>query len=275
MIVFPNAKINIGLYVTGRRQDGYHDIETVFFPVPLFDALEFVELNDGSGKQVEFTASGISLRDCTPGQNLCVKAYRLVAADFKLPHLHIHLHKNIPSGAGLGGGSADASFMIKALDTAFCLNLSDDTMKAYAAKIGSDCSFFISNKPSVATGRGDVLTRVPVPLWGYFLVIVHPGIHVGTADAYADVKISLPPQPLAELLKKPVNEWNGTVVNEFEKSVFNKYPEIKDLKSTLYQAGAVYVSMSGSGSAVYALFDDEQDIRDLFPENYFIWSGKL
>ncbi len=276
MIVFPNAKINIGLYVTGRRPDGFHNIETIFFPIPLFDVLEVLEQKNTTGRQYDFTSSGISLGDCTSEQNLCVKAVKLLSNDFKLPPLRIHLHKNIPLGAGLGGGSADASSTIKAINELSQLNMNNEVMKNYASKLGSDCAFFVENKTSFATGRGEVLFPIHFNLWGYHLVIIHPGITINTADAYADVKIASPKNSLSDLMKTPVDKWRNIIANDFEESVFVKYPEIKNIKEIFYSAGAVYASMSGSGSSVYAVFDETPpEMKKIFPKHYFIWCAKL
>lgn len=275
MITFPNAKINIGLRVTGKRTDGFHNIETIFYPVPLCDALEFNGAEELIDDSYLFTSSGIELTDCPVDQNLCVKAYMLITRDFNLPKLKIHLHKKIPSGAGLGGGSSDATHMIKALKKYFNLNISDENIKKYASELGSDCAFFIKNKPAYATEKGDVLSPAVFSLWGYHIVIIHPDIHVNTADAYLNVEISAPEAPLTELIKKPVIEWKDCIVNDFEQSVSLRHPEIKIIKEKLYNIGAEYASMSGSGSAVFGLFDEVPVIDNIFPDTYFIWKGKL
>lgn len=275
MLVFPNAKINIGLRVTGKRADGYHTIETILYPIPLCDILEFVESDNIPEEKFQFTSSGIELIGCTTGQNLCIKALELLSEHNSLPKLKIHLHKKIPSGAGLGGGSSDASFMLKTLNAYLKLNISDAVLEKYAAKLGSDCAFFIRNKPAYAEEKGDVLSPALISLRGYHIVVIHPGIHVSTADAYANVILSQHDTTLPELIKEPVTEWKEYIFNDFESSVFQKHPEINIIKENLYNAGAEYASMSGSGSAVFGLFDDLPDLKDLFPADYFIWQGIL
>lgn len=274
MIVFPNAKINIGLRVTGKRPDGFHNIETIFYPVPLCDCLEFNE-SENTEALYQFTTSGIELIDCPADQNLCIKAYRLIAKDYNLPKLKIHLHKKIPSGAGLGGGSSDATHIIKALNRYFKLSINDENLKKYAVELGSDCAFFIKNRPAYATEKGDVLSPAFISLWGYHIVIIYPGIHVRTSEAYENVTISNSEIPLTELIKKPVIKWKDCISNNFEQSIFLRYPEIRTIKELLYNAGAEYASMSGSGSAVFGLFEEEPKPENIFPDTYFIWKGKL
>lgn len=261
MIQFPNAKINIGLNIVGRREDNYHNLETVMYPVSLRDALELVEAKD-----LKFTSSGISI----PGNsndNLCLKAYHLMASDHKLPPVHIHLHKHIPIGAGLGGGSSDASFLIKLINKKFGLNLSDSVMESYASEIGSDCAFFIKNKPVFAYGKGNQFRDIELDLSKYFLVLVMPPLHVSTAEAYRGISIRPVSRHLTELMNLAPEEWKHQVKNDFEDSVFPKFPQIAGIKSTLYNAGAVYASMSGSGASVYGIFDKETTLPDLEREN--------
>lgn len=254
MIVFPNAKINIGLNITSRRADGYHEIVTVMVPVPWTDILEIVP---AKSDQSTLNVSGRTV-NCPAEKNLVMKAYRAMESQFNLPPVDIHLHKIIPDGAGLGGGSADAAFTIKALNDLFNLSLPDSRLASIAAGIGADCPFFIFNSPMLATGIGTDLTPIAIDLSGKTIVIIKPNDSVSTAEAYAGVSPKLPDTPLPTLLNElPISKWQNTVVNDFEHSVFPKHPSIAAIKSKLLDLGAVYASMSGSGSAVYALFDSE------------------
>lgn len=244
MIVFPNAKINIGLNVVSKRADGYHNLETVFFPVKLCDALEMVE-----SKETRLTVSGIEI-DGDLTDNLILKAYRLLKRDFDLPPARFHLHKVIPLGAGLGGGSSDAAFALKMLNDFFSLNLSTGTMEEYAAQIGADCPFFIRNKPVFATGIGNVFQPLTIDLDSFQLLILKPNCLVSTHEAYQSIVPAKPAMPLIEAIQQPIERWKDSIFNGFEKSVFHQHPEIQQLKKLLYQIGAVYAAMSGSGSAV-------------------------
>lgn len=268
MISFPHCKINLGLNILEKRADGYHDIETCFYPVPLTDILEIIP-----SEQFSFSVSGARMEG-DPKENLCVSAYELLKNDFALPKVSIHLHKTIPSGAGLGGGSSDAAFTIRMLKDIFHIALSSDEMKNYARKIGSDCSFFIEDKPMAGSGKGDKLTSIPVSLTGKFLVIVKPPIHIATAEAYQHVIPGKPSAALEETLSKPVSEWPNDLKNDFEESVFRRYPEIGKIKRQLYEEGALYASMSGSGSAVYGIFESKTDVKDKF-SGVFYWSAVL
>lgn len=261
MIQFPNAKINIGLNIVGRREDNYHDLETVMYPIGLRDALELVEAKD-----LKFTSSGINIPGSS-NDNLCLKAYHLMASDHKLPLVHIHLHKHIPIGAGLGGGSSDASFLIKLINKKFGLNLSDSKMESYASEIGSDCAFFIKNKPVFAYGKGNQFRDIELDLSKYFLVLVMPPLHVSTAEAYRGISIQPLSRHLTELISLAPEEWREQVKNDFEESVFPKFPQIAEVKSALYNAGAVYASMSGSGASVYGIFDKKIILPELEREN--------
>jgi len=240
MIAFPPCKINLGLNVLRKRNDGYHDLETCFYPIPWTDILEVIPSDD-----FEFTVSGNAI----PGDdNLCVKAYRLLNA----PPAKIHLHKIIPMGAGLGGGSSDAAWTLRLLNDVFGLKLSKDDLKKYAAKIGSDCAFFIDDGPMIGTGRGEVLTPARISLEGKFIVIVKPDVHVSTAEAYAGIK---PGSKHSDIGNIPIEAWKTSLMNDFEETIFEKFPVIRLIKEQLYTAGAVYASMSGSGSAVYGIFN--------------------
>lgn len=266
MISFPNAKINLGLHVVSKRQDGYHNLETIFYPVKLSDALEMIEAED-----TQLTITGIEI-DGSPDDNLIIKAYNLLKNQFQLPPVHFHLHKVIPFGAGLGGGSSDAAFALKMLNDSFHLKLNNTEIKAYAAKIGADCSFFIDNVPSLATGIGDELSPVQVDLSEYNIIIIKPRISVSTPEAYRHVVPAAPQFSLSDLNHIPVEEWKNYLINDFEKSVFKIYPEIEQLKFKLYQAGAVYASMSGSGSALFGIFRNSPvDFDKYIPGGIFIY----
>lgn len=249
MIVFPNAKINIGLNVVERRPDGFHNIESIFYPVKeLFDVLEVVESDE-----LKFTSSGIAI----PGShddNLCLKAYRVIKADFDIASVHIHLHKVIPIGAGLGGGSADAAFTLKALNELFKLQLTDEQLINYARKLGSDCAFFIKNSPVYAFGKGDEFEPVVLDLSNYNIKIEYPNTHIGTAEAYAGVSPKKSVKSIKEAIHLPISEWRNALKNDFEDSIFLNHPQIKSVKEKFYTEGALYASMTGSGSAVFGVF---------------------
>ena len=265
MLVFPNAKINLGLYVTEKRPDGYHAIETLFYPVKgLCDALEFLPAS-----QMNFSITGIKL-DSSPQSNLVMKAYSLLQKRFDLPPVNIHLHKCIPAGAGLGGGSSDAAFMLKALSAYFQLDLSTDELQQLASTLGSDCAFFIQNRSVIATGRGEIMKPFDIDLSAYRLVLVKPSFGVETAEAYAGIKPYKPVRSLAELITLPVEQWKEKVENHFEASVFARRPELAVLKQKLYDAGAVYASMSGSGSTLYGLFREMPAIKNIPAETILI-----
>ncbi len=273
MLCFPNAKINIGLNIVEKRNDGFHNIESIFFPVKLCDVLEAVIDESSEAGIVTFTSSGISI----PGNaddNLCVKAYHLIIKDYPMPALKVHLHKIIPIGAGLGGGSADAAFFINLLDELFELNLAWGEKHHYARQIGSDCPFFIANKPAFAFERGDKLDFLEIDLKGYHIALVYPGIHVSTQLAYSMVKPQKPQTSLKEIIQLPVEKWKEKIVNDFEKPVMEKFPEIAEVKNKLYESGAVYASMTGSGSAVVGIFKSKPELP-VFPANYFLWQEEL
>jgi len=266
MISFPNAKINIGLNVVEKRLDGYHNLETVFYPVKLRDALEIVK-SDKTG----FSASGITI-DGDPELNLVMKAYRLLQKDFELSTVKIHLHKVIPFGAGLGGGSADAAFALKMLNDMFGLGLSTEKLEIYASKLGADCPFFIQNKPIFAHGIGDQFREIQLDLSGYEIVIVKPPLSVSTAEAYRNIQPKKADFDLKRITELSIEEWKEVVKNDFEASVFPGYPEIKVIKQKLYDAGAVYASMSGSGSAVFGIFRHlPVDLASFLPKQLFIY----
>lgn len=265
MITFPNAKINLGLDIIRRRPDGYHDISTVMMPVPWRDILEIVP---AAGSETTLTVTGNKV-DCPPEKNLVMRAYRLMEERFGLPPVDIYLRKIIPDGAGLGGGSADAAFTLTALRDLFGVEVSDDELAAMAARLGADCPLFVYNRPMLATGTGTTLTPVDVSgLEGKQLVIVKPPVSVPTAQAYSRVTPAEPQVPVMEILSLPVAEWQGRLKNDFEPSVFPLHPMIADIKARLLASGALYASMSGSGSAVYGIFGADilaEQVTDLFP----------
>ena len=260
MITYPNAKINLGLNIVEKRPDGYHNLETIFYPINFQDALEVTQL-DGEGEYA-LTLSGTPIEG-DPDQNLVVKTYRLLKKDFpNIPSIDIHMYKHIPTGAGLGGGSADAAFMIKLLNEKFKLGLSIEKMEEYAATLGADCAFFIQNKPVFASGIGNIFEPIQLSLKGYYLVLVKPDIFVSTKDAFSLIQPMKPSQSLREIVRMPVETWRATMKNDFENSVFQKYPEIAAIKDKLYDMGAIYASMSGSGSSVYGIFREQVEFVD-------------
>jgi len=271
MHLLPNAKINIGLNVVEKRPDGYHNIETVFYPIGLKDELYVAKSEIVYSRKIDYNLEvfGTEVTD-DPEKNLIIKALRLIQKDFDIEPVDIQLRKNIPFGAGLGGGSSDAAFMLKALNELFDLHLSDSELEKYAVKLGADCPVFIRNSPIFASGIGDVFSPVDISLAGYHFVLVKPDVHVPTPEAYASVTPRHPENKISEIIKEPVSEWKKNLKNDFEPAVFNKYPVIKDIKDTLYNMGAVYASMSGSGSSVYGLFEDIPDGLKTF-EKYFIF----
>ncbi|MCQ2056612.1 MAG: 4-(cytidine 5'-diphospho)-2-C-methyl-D-erythritol kinase [Bacteroidaceae bacterium] len=305
MIAFPNAKINIGLNVVRKREDGYHDIETVFYPVNLQDALEISLMRPLDPSQLISRLEAGKLvqpddalpffksrrkRDSLPccqlemsgldsgfpaQDNLVVKAYMMLLEDFDLPSIDIKLYKHIPTGAGLGGGSSDCASMLELLNRRFNLRLRESALERYAARLGSDCPFFITGQPSLATGRGEILKPISLSLAGYTILLVKPDVHVSTAQAYADVTPEQPEVSLLESVMRPVSEWKDCVKNDFEPSVFAKFPVLAEIKEKLYGLGAEYAAMTGSGSTVYGFFRKPLDnIQDLF-KNMFICQREL
>ena len=265
MIIFPNAKINLGLKIINRRNDGYHNIVTIFYPVKIKDALEIVEADE-----LIFTSSGIPVPG-NPLENLCMKAWHLLAKDYSIPKVHIHLHKQIPIGAGLGGGSADAAFCIRLLNDKFNMRLDTVAMEDYARQLGSDCAFFIKNKPVIAVGKGDEFESIELDLNKYYLVLIMPPVHVSTADAYSGVQPSGAAE-LPDLLSLQPGEWRTVLANDFEEPVFKKHPQIQEIKEALYESGALYASMSGSGASVYAIFEKEVSLPDLERKNLVFYN---
>jgi len=254
MITFPNAKINLGLNIVERRPDGYHNIETIFYPIPLTDVLEIVPADNG---ETSLTCYGNPV-DCLPEKNLVMKAYRLLQERFALPPVAIHLYKHIPDGAGLGGGSSDAAHALIMLNKMFDLQVPDNELAAMAVTLGADCAFFIYNTPMMATGIGDVLRPVNVNLAGQTLLLVKPPVGVDTRTAYSRVTPHAPSMALDEVIGMPVDAWDGLLVNDFEASVFTALPQLWLIKARLLDAGARYAAMSGSGSTVFGIFNDDK-----------------
>ncbi len=260
MIAFPNCKINLGLNIICKRNDHYHDIETVFYPLKFTDVLEIIpsQLN-----KIEFTVTGLPLSSSE--DNLCIKAYHLLKKDFAaLPFIKMHLHKAIPMGAGLGGGSADAAFTLKLLNDKFSLNLTSARLQDYALQLGSDCPFFIINKPCFASGRGEHLLPVNIDLSSFKIILVNPSIHINKSLAFSETMPKQPIKSIKEIILQPIKTWERELINDFEISVFKNYPEIKKIKETLYEQGALYASLTGSGSTVYGLFNNTAFINTDF-----------
>ncbi len=248
MILFPNCKINLGLHITGKRNDGYHDLLTIFYPIPLYDALEIIT-DRSSRNEIAFFPSGNPI----PGRgNICIKAWELIKKDFSdIPPVQIFLHKAIPTGAGLGGGSADGAFTLMLLNKKLGLGIDDDRLKRYALQLGSDCPFFLLNKPCLATGRGEMMKEIAIDLGDYYFILIDPAIHISTAWAFNEVIINTSARNYWPL---PIEHWKETLTNDFEQPVFNKYPVLRELKEQLYAKGAVYASLTGTGSCVYGIF---------------------
>lgn len=286
MITFPNAKINLGLSITEKRPDGYHNLETVFYPVALEDALEVVSSpQTGSSPQVSSSLQteekfrlyqhGMEIAG-NPADNLVAKAYLLLEREFQLPPVDIHLYKHIPSGAGLGGGSADAAFMLKLLNEYFHLGLTRERLEAYAATLGADCAFFINNAPTFAEGIGNVFSPVSLSLKDYGIVIVKPDVFVSTREAFANIRPHQSEYKVKEMVQRPIREWREKLINDFEASVFPQYPVIGEIKEELYRLGAVYASMSGSGSSVFGIFKAGQELPEMdWGTEVFYYKGKL
>ncbi len=268
MIGFPPCKINLGLQVLRKRSDGYHDVDTCFYPLPFTDVLEVLP-----ARSFSFHLSGIAL----PGNrvlNLCVRAWQLMHDRFNTPEADVYLHKCIPPGAGLGGGSANAAWMLRLLRQLFHPSMAYEELLPLAARLGSDCPFFLTDSPMMGSGRGEVLQPAPVSLKGYYLVVLKPNVHLSTAEAYARIVPDSSRQPVAAILRAGIHSWKHLLVNDFEAPAFQNYPVIGHLKESLYNSGACYASMSGSGSAVYGIFEKACDLPS-FLRNYVIWEGEL
>lgn len=250
MLCFSNAKINIGLRIVEKRADGYHNLQSLFYPIKNFyDCLEI-----GEAEQLSFENTGLCI-DAPMEKNLCVKAWQLLHKHYDIAPVRIHLHKIIPFGAGLGGGSANAAFTLRALNDFFNLHISTQELESLALQLGSDCPFFIQNQPQFVQGRGEIFTPTELNLSAYYIVLANPGIHVSTAQAFAGIVPRYPKELLAEQITANLQEWRGVVENDFEQTVFAHYPAIAEIKNQMYAAGALYAAMSGSGSTVYGIFD--------------------
>ena len=272
MISFPKAKINLGLMITGKRQDGFHEIETIFYPIGLCDALEFVErCKPGAPDHIKVT--GI-IPESSTDTNLVIKALDRIRSRFNFPVLDIHLHKAIPIGAGLGGGSSDGACMLKTLNRKYNFSLTDKELSAIALELGSDCPFFIKGIPSLATGRGEILKDVDPVLKGKYLVLLNPGIHISTREAYANCRPLKRSISLEEYYRQPVEEWKDLIKNDFEDYAFSKYPDIKALKEEFYKSGAIFSLMTGSGSSVYGIFTGKPKLPVKLAK-YLVWEGFL
>lgn len=279
MLAFPACKINLGLQLTERRPDGFHNLLSVFYPVNWSDVLEIIPSQAARSStatdSVQFSTSGLPIPgDPDPSRNLCVRAYTLLRADFDLPPVQMQLHKVVPIGAGLGGGSADAAATINLLNSQFSLGLSPAQCEAYARKLGSDCAFFVQNKPQYCVEKGDVFEPIDLGLSGYYIRLVYPNLAISTAEAYAGVTPRKPAVPLRTLIEAPIDQWRDTVHNDFEDSLFPKYPVLGRIKQQLYDDGALYASMSGSGSTIYGIFSSPPDRTDAF-SGYTVWESKL
>lgn len=262
MLIFPNAKINLGLSILNKREDGYHNLESIFLPIPITDSLEFIESDE-----LKFDCN---IEIDNEKSNSVLMAYNLLKEKFELPLLSIYLYKNIPIGAGIGGGSADGAFMLRGLNDFYELGLTNKELKNYANKIGSDCPFFIDNKPSFVEGTGEILSEIELDLSDYYFAIINPNIHISTKEAFADLTLANKDRAslLSVIKNEPIENWKNHIFNDFESSVFKSHPEIEKIKTDLYQKGAIYASMTGTGSTVYGIFDNKIDLTD-FDSSYF------
>ena len=269
MICFPNAKINLGLNIVSQRNDGFHNLETIFYPINLKDGLEII--NSESQEQYQFFQTGIKI-DGDPSTNIVIKALELIKNHSKIniPNIDIHLLKKIPTGAGLGGGSSDAAFMLKLLNKAYNLGIPNNELIELALQIGADCPFFLYNKPAFASGIGNQLEPIDLDLSGMYLLIVKPDVFISTKEAYSMVSPKSPTLSLKEIVTRPLYEWKELMKNDFEDPIFKKYPQICKIKQQLYDLGATYASMSGSGSSLYGIFNVKPDFQNLF-NNHYTW----
>ncbi|CCH56961.1 4-diphosphocytidyl-2C-methyl-D-erythritolkinase [Fibrisoma limi BUZ 3] len=268
MLTFPNCKINIGLRITEKRSDGFHNLQSCFYPIGWSDVLELIPASEFS-----FVSSGLDIPG-DPARNLCVRAYEFLRADFDLPPVHMHLHKIVPIGAGLGGGSSDAAFALKLLNERFSLGLTVGQLQDYARRLGSDCAFFVENKPAYCIEKGDVFREISLDLSGYFILLIYPNLAISTAEAYAGVRPRHPEVSLLEQLQTPIETWRDWIHNDFEDSLFPVYPVLGEIKQKLYELGALYASMSGSGSTVYGIFQAPVTVSNHLGR-YNVWQGKL
>lgn len=265
MITFPIAKINLGLNIVEKRSDGYHNLETVFYPLPIHDAIEIHEMDNGfpSSVNCDLKVSNMAI-DGDEQKNLVVKAYNLMAERFALPRLHVHLHKAIPSQAGLGGGSSDAAYMLTMLNREYRLGMQDEELIHLAKRLGADCPFFVNPQPSYATGIGELLTPITLDLSSYHIVVIKPNIAVSTAEAFRNIVPKAPKKRCADIVRQPVETWRTELLNDFESSIFVQHSELRRIKEMLYGTGALYASMSGSGSSIYGIYQEkplEEDLR--------------
>lgn len=270
MIVFPNCKINLGLNILRKREDGFHELETVFYPLPVHDILEIVYLKKLTGKPgIPFSVSGIEI-DGKKNSNLCLKALKLLKKKYpQMPSMQLHLHKVIPAGSGLGGGSSDAAFTLMVINEICNLELSKEQLIKYALQLGSDCPFFITNKPCFSMGRGELMEEIDLDLSAYKILLVKPDFSINTREAFSGITPVIPAVSIREIIRKPITYWKNELVNDFEKSIFIKYPAIEKIKNDMYDDGALYASLSGSGSTVYGIFPKEINIGLTFPPVYF------
>ena len=276
MICFPNAKINLGLNIVEKRSDGFHNIETVFYPIGWCDALEAIENKNfqAGDDKIQLTFSGIKIEG-NPQDNLIAKAYKLLDAKYNLPPIKVHLQKSIPMGAGLGGGSSDAAFFIKLLNEKFALHIPAAEQINFAKQLGSDCAFFMENKPVYACEKGDVFSETKIDLSGYHIVLVYPAIHSNTALAYKGIVAAKPQKNIQAIIADDISTWKGSLINDFEKNLFIQYPKLKNIKEAFYKYGALYAAMSGSGSAMFGIFKNEVDEEEFnFSSDYLIWKSK-
>lgn len=280
MIAYPCCKINLGLNIVNKRKDGYHNLETIFYPVPLHDVIEINKMHEDfpSMLNCDIKVTGTYLNNCDDKDNLVVKAYNLLAKRFYLPRIHAHLYKQIPSQAGLGGGSADAAYMIKMLNEHFHLKINNDEMQQLATKLGADCAFFINAKAAFATGIGNELTPIKTEinaLKGCYLTLIKPDIAISTAEAYSNIKPQQPKKCCKDIISQPISTWKEELKNDFEEPLFTKYTELKDIKKRLYEEGALYAQMSGSGSTIFGIFDKKpKNVEQIFKGN-FIYNCSL
>lgn len=267
MLLFPNCKINLGLRILNKREDGFHNLETVFYPISINDALEIIP---AAGIDLHFSQTGLTV-DGNEADNICVKAYHLLKKDFpQLPGIKMHLHKAIPMGAGLGGGSADGAFLLQLLNTKFQLQLTQQQLINYALQLGSDCPFFIINKPCFATGRGEIMEPIALDLSAYKIAIINPGIHVNTGWAFSQLTPAVPAKSILQIIAQPIQTWKDELKNDFEESVFAAHPSIQSIKKILYSNGALYAAMSGSGSTVFGIFEKAVTLKMFEEKGYFV-----
>lgn len=269
MVVFPNAKINLGLNILFKRPDGFHSLESVFYPVPWSDILEIIPSKTG-----HFSFSGIKIEGDFM-ENLCVKVYTALKDKYDLPAIQLHLHKHIPVGAGLGGGSSDAAFTLKLLNQIFKLGMSLEEQINFIRPFGSDCAFFIKNLPALAVEKGDCFEASPVSLLGKYIVLVYPDIFISTKEAYAGIQPKIPAKNIRDVMGDKIDSWSKSLVNDFEPNLIKKYPVIQNIKNQLYACGASYASLSGSGSTMFGIFESVPDLKNSFPKYYSISIGKL